>query len=86
MSYREHNVMSLIVVDPGRAETIIATAYRKSQACRRDTARALGCSEVTLWRWVRRLGLGARLKHIEEEALKGGWHHGRNGGRPKVTS
>ena len=85
MAYQQHTVSALIVVNPAKARATILRAFRKAQANRRVAAEVLGCSEVTLWRWVTRLAMSEDLNLVEEEAQLGGWHRGlrRVNSRPK---
>lgn len=90
MAYQQHTMTSLIVVDPAKARAMIVRAFRKAGASRRRAAAAIGCSEVTLWRWVNRLDMTAQLRAVEEEAERGGWSAGLSrrgsGGKRKAVA
>lgn len=91
MSYREHRLSALIVVDPERAATELTRAYRKAGCNRAAACRALAqdgvaVSEGTWDRWVGRLGIRASLDGMRQLAIEEGrvdrgdvgWPRGRS--------
>lgn len=84
-------IVALAKSNPTKAKQLIMRAFRKSNACRQDAAKALGVCVKTLSRTIENLRLEADLWALEEQSINEGWHHGRNrlGGRipkPKIST
>lgn len=82
MAFTQQEITALMVIDPVSARHRIVEALRASGMHMGEAAASLGCSYMTLQRWIAKLDLGAQVEVMKTKSVKEGWHHGRKGGRP----
>lgn len=85
-THPNHEISALIRVAPKEAEKKVLAALRARKMHKGDASKLLGCAHSTLIDWIRLLGLAPKIEKLDAQAKKEGWHHGRNGGRPRGST
>lgn len=83
MTYANHEINALILIDPAKAKDTIFEALRSAGMHKGNAAKKLGCTHSTLLRWIDKLQLDAAIEKMLKQAEKKGWRYNGRTGRPK---
>lgn len=78
--YVKHRMTALMALDPDAARKQLLSAFVKANCHYRNAAAIVGCGVHSFARWASQLGIRDRLRALEEQAEREGWHHGKKGG------
>jgi DNA primase large subunit len=86
MARVNHLIAHLIHTDPKAAKQAILDALEAEKMVMGQAAAHIGCTHGTLLVWIAKLDMSPAVEKLRLRAMREGWLHIPQGGRPKMTA